>query len=82
VSVDPARYRDPAELSAALQDDPIALATARWLTRGADHDSVEALRRQAHAEIEQAQRAASEAAWPKPETALQDIQDTGAGQWF
>jgi TPP-dependent pyruvate/acetoin dehydrogenase alpha subunit len=81
VSVDPARYRDPVELAAALEDDPIALATARLSARGGG-DSVEALRRRARDEIEQAQRAASEAAWPKAEAALQDIQDTGAGQWF
>jgi pyruvate dehydrogenase E1 component alpha subunit len=82
VSVDPARYRDPAEVSAALEADPIGQACRRLLTRGVGQHTLDALQAQATQEIAQALQAAREAPLPEPAAALLDVQDTGAGRWF
>jgi pyruvate dehydrogenase E1 component alpha subunit len=82
VSVDPAAYRDPRELEAALQDDPIARARAAYLAlAGADAAQLQAIEREAAAEVERALATAEAAPWPEAASAFTDIQDTGAGQW-
>ena len=82
VSVDPAAYRDPAELQAALQTDPIARARAAYLALpGASAAVIEAIEREAAAEVAAALAAASEAPWPEAEAAFTDVQTTGEGQW-
>ncbi len=82
VSVDPAHYRNPAEVSSALESDPIALACRRLLARGVQQHTLDALLEQAMQEIAQALQVARDAPLPEPATALSDVQDTGAGQWF
>jgi len=81
VSVDPAAYRDPAELAAALQTDPIARARARLAASGIDAAALAAIENQAHAEVEAALAAADAAPWPDASAAFTDVQTTGAGQW-
>lgn len=81
VSVDPAAYRDPAELAAALETDPIAHARARCLQAGTAAALLDAIEAAAHAEVEAALAAAAAAPWPEASAAFTDIQTTGAGQW-
>jgi TPP-dependent pyruvate/acetoin dehydrogenase alpha subunit len=81
VSVDPAAYRDPAELARAMQDDPVALARGRLLARGASASDVDAVMADARAEVQAAIDAAREAPWPDRSAAFADVQDTGAGRW-
>jgi pyruvate dehydrogenase E1 component alpha subunit len=81
VSVDPAAYRDPAELAAALETDPIAHARARLLAEGVDAAVLDAIAQAAQAEVEAAVAAADAAPWPDAASAFTDVQDTGAGQW-
>lgn len=82
VSVDPAAYRDPAELEAALRTDPIARARAAYLALpGADPGLPDALAREAEAEVAAALAAADAAPWPQASDAFTDVQTTGAGQW-
>ena len=82
VSVDPAAYRDAAEVQAARATDPIARATARYLAQpGADAALPAALEHAARAEVAAAVAAAEAAPWPEAANAYTDVQDTGAGQW-
>ncbi len=82
VSVDPARYRDADSHAAALEDDPIVLASSRYRARGGSAADLDALAAQARNEIDAAQRAARAAPWPRAEAAFEDVMNTGAGQWF
>ena len=81
VSVDPAAYRDPDELAAALETDPIARARAQLLARGSGADALAAIENAAHDEVESALAAADAAPWPEAAAAFTDVQTTGAGQW-
>ncbi len=82
VSVDPAAYRDPAELEAALRTDPIARTRALYDTLpDAIAGRLQAIEREAEAEVAAAVAAAREAPWPQASAAYTDIQNTGAGQW-
>lgn len=82
VSVDPAAYRDPAELAAALETDPIAHARGRLIGEGIEHAALDTIENEAHAEVEAALAAADAAPWPKADAAFADVQTTGAGQWI
>jgi pyruvate dehydrogenase E1 component alpha subunit len=81
VSVDPAAYRDPAEVAQALANDPLKLARGKLGARGVPAANVDAIDAAAKAEIAAAQAFAAAAPWPDPAVAYTDIQDTGAGQW-
>ncbi|AMM24299.1 thiamine pyrophosphate-dependent dehydrogenase E1 component subunit alpha [Variovorax sp. PAMC 28711] len=81
VSVDTAAYRDPAELAAALETDPIASARAKCLVAGLDAADLDAIEAEAKAEVETALNAADAAPWPDASAAFTDVQTTGAGQW-
>jgi TPP-dependent pyruvate/acetoin dehydrogenase alpha subunit len=82
VSVDPAAYRDPAELQAALKTDPIARARQQFLALpDTKAQELEAIEREAEQEVAAAIAAANAAPWPQPEAAFEDVQTTGAGQW-
>ena len=81
VSVDPAAYRDPAELAAALETDPIARARAACTRAGIARAALDAIEADAHAEVDAALAAAAAAPWPDATAAFTDIQTTGAGQW-
>jgi pyruvate dehydrogenase E1 component alpha subunit len=82
VSVDPAAYRDPRELAAALQTDPIARLRQRWQSLGHDLVVLDTLENEATAEVQAALDAASTAPWPEASAAFTDVQTTGAGAWF
>jgi pyruvate dehydrogenase E1 component alpha subunit len=82
VSVDPAAYRDPQELAAALLTDPIARLRERFQALGFDLRELDALDNAATAEVQAALDAASAAPWPEAEAAYTDVQTTGAGTWF
>ena len=82
VSVDLAAYRDPAELAAALQTDPIIRARNSLLATGHTEASLAAIDAAALAEVEAALATADAAPWPDASDAFTDIQTTGAGQWF
>ena len=82
VSVDPAAYRDAAELAAALQTDPIVRARAAYLALpGATAAALQAVEAEAEAEVQAALAAADAAPWPEAAAAFTDVQTTGAGQW-
>jgi pyruvate dehydrogenase E1 component alpha subunit len=82
VSVDLAAYRNPEELQAALQTDPILRARAQYLALpGSDAQLFEAIEREATEEVAAAVAAADVAPWPDAATAFTDVQTTGAGQW-
>lgn len=82
VSVDPALYRDPAEVEAALRLDPIARAREAYLAAGGQLADLQALDAQADDEVAQAVQRADAAPWPLPDAAYTDVQTTGEGQWF
>jgi pyruvate dehydrogenase E1 component alpha subunit len=82
VSVDPAAYRDPQELAAALLTDPIARLREHFKSQGHDVRELDALDHAATAEVQAALDAASAAPWPDVEAAYTDVQTTGAGTWF
>jgi pyruvate dehydrogenase E1 component alpha subunit len=81
VSVDPAAYRDPAELAAALATDPIARARAGCLRAGMEAAALDVADADAQAEVEAALAAAAAAPWPDAAAAFTDVQTTGAGTW-
>ncbi|MET0542605.1 MAG: thiamine pyrophosphate-dependent dehydrogenase E1 component subunit alpha [Variovorax sp.] len=82
VSVDPAAYRDPAELAAALETDPIANARMQCLQAGIAAAELDAIDARAQEEVEAALAAADAAPWPEAGAAFTDVQTTGAGQWI
>lgn len=81
VSVDLAAYRDPAELAAALQTDPIARARDRLLTQGVAAATLDAIENAARDEVDTALAIADAAPWPEAGAAFTDVQTAGAGQW-
>ena len=81
VSVDPASYRNPEEVARALKDDPLLVARERFASLGGIASELDAIDREAKAEIDAAVALASAAPWPDPAAAFTDIQTTGAGQW-
>jgi TPP-dependent pyruvate/acetoin dehydrogenase alpha subunit len=74
VSVDAAAYRDGAEVSNALQSDPLVLAAGKV-------PDAKKIMREAEEEVRRAVAAASAAPWPEAPDAYTDVQDTGGGQW-
>jgi pyruvate dehydrogenase E1 component alpha subunit len=82
VSVDPAAYRDPAELARALERDPLAIARDRLAGRGSTNAVAAAIDEEARAEVQAALAAAAAAPWPAVTAAFEEIQTTGAGQWL
>ncbi|MGQ0653041.1 MAG: thiamine pyrophosphate-dependent dehydrogenase E1 component subunit alpha [Betaproteobacteria bacterium] len=75
VSVDGAAYRDGAEISRALENDPLLVAAKQVnaIVAARIHDDAEK-------EVQHALEAAAGAPWPQAHEAYRDIQDTGA-QW-
>lgn len=80
VSVDPATYRDPQEVAAALQDDPIPRTRARLVACGLESEAAH-IEAAVHTEIQAALAAAAAAPWPDAASAYTDITTTGAGVW-
>jgi acetoin:2,6-dichlorophenolindophenol oxidoreductase subunit alpha len=81
VSVDPAAYRDAAEVARAMQQDPLAIAAARLASLGVADAEVARVRAAADAAVAAAVAAATAAPFPEIALAYTDIQDTGAGRW-
>ncbi len=75
VSVDVAAYRDGAEVSKALENDPLVIAE-----KALDREAAARIRSEAEAEVRRAVDAASSAPWPDKRDAYRDIQDTGS-EW-
>lgn len=82
VSVDPASYRDPAELQAALKDDPLLVTAKQLRDGGVAPSDIEAIMIEARAEVAAAVQSAEAAPWPDAASAYSQIQDTGAGRWL
>jgi pyruvate dehydrogenase E1 component alpha subunit len=82
VSVDPAAYRHPDEVSRALEEDPLRSAGERLAALGVAAAEIERIRTEAEREIAVAVAAAHAAPWPDVATAYAEIQDTGAGRWY
>jgi TPP-dependent pyruvate/acetoin dehydrogenase alpha subunit len=82
VSVDPAAYRDPAELARALERDPLAVTRARLVDRGSEKSVTATIDAEARDEVQAALAAAAAAPWPSVTAAFEEIQTTGAGQWL
>lgn len=82
VSVDPASYRDPKELEAALLNDPFGVTARQLRDAGLSEARIEAIMAEARAEVAKAVQAAADAPWPATSAAFTQIQDTGAGQWL
>jgi pyruvate dehydrogenase E1 component alpha subunit len=80
VSVDPGRYRDPAEVQRALEDDPLLRARLRLDSVGLGEEAGRILDA-ARAEVQAALAAADAAPFPDASCAYTDVLDTGAGQW-
>jgi TPP-dependent pyruvate/acetoin dehydrogenase alpha subunit len=81
VSVDLAAYRDPAELAAALETDPIARARGHLLSHGVSAATLNAIENAARDEVDTALAIADAAPWPDATAAFSDVQNIGAGQW-
>jgi pyruvate dehydrogenase E1 component alpha subunit len=81
VSVDPAAYRNPEELQAALKTDPIARFRENFEASGHDGRALDTIEREAKAEVDAALLFANAALWPQAASAFTDVQTTGAGQW-
>ncbi len=75
VSVDPAAYRDPAELAEAVKNDPIALARVRYEQAGIAPATIEKTFQDAEQEVMEAVRSASAAPWPEDSAAFSEVQD-------
>ncbi len=82
VSVDPAAYRDPAELAAALQTDPILRVQERFKALALVNTAQAAIEKEATQEVQAALDAAAAAPWPDAAQAFVDVQTTGEGVWF
>ena len=76
VSVDAAAYRDGAEVSRALENDPLILAARKM----SEADARKVLQ-EADQEVKRALKAAAAAPWPDARDAYTDVQDTGGEQW-
>jgi pyruvate dehydrogenase E1 component alpha subunit len=81
VSVDLAAYRDPAELAAALETDPIARTRGHLLSIGVAAATLDAIENAARDEVDTALAVADAAPWPDAGAAFTDVQTIGAGQW-
>jgi pyruvate dehydrogenase E1 component alpha subunit len=81
VSVDVQGYRDPADLQAAVDADPLALAREQAIAAGVAVAELDALWVRAQAEADEAVRFAHASPWPSSEAAFSDVQTFGAGTW-
>ncbi|WP_312305966.1 thiamine pyrophosphate-dependent dehydrogenase E1 component subunit alpha [Pulveribacter sp.] len=80
VSVDPAKYRDPAELARALENDPIDRARARLQAQGLGTQAAQ-IEAEAREEIAAAVATAAAAPLPPAEAAYGDVVSIGEGAW-
>ena len=78
VSVDPAAYRDPAEVEAARARDPLRLAREAHRAAGGAPELLDQIDEAARAEVRAAMATAEAAPWPEAAAAYSDVQDAGA----
>ena len=76
VSVDAAAYRDGAEVSKALESDPLVLALEKL-----SESEARKITQEAEQEVRRALDAAAKGPWPDTREAYRDVQDTGGDQW-
>ncbi len=81
VSVDTQGYRDPQDLRAAQEADPLRHARAQFLAQGVSAAELDTIDAQVQAEIEAAVAFANASPPPDGAQAYTDIQTTGAGTW-
>jgi TPP-dependent pyruvate/acetoin dehydrogenase alpha subunit len=81
VSVDPAAYRDPAELEAARATDPLLRTQAVLVSLGVTEGELTGIEAAAREEIAVAVTLAQTAAPAPAASAYSEIQDCGAGRW-
>lgn len=81
VSVDTQGYRDPADLRAAQEADPLRRAREQCIAQGVSDAQLDAIDAQVQAEIEAAVAFANASPAPDVAQAYTDIQTTGAGTW-
>jgi pyruvate dehydrogenase E1 component alpha subunit len=82
VSVDPAKYRDPKEVEAALRDDPLQRARAAFVAAGGDESDARRIAQAARDEIAAAVDAAEAAPWPPASAAFEEVQTAGGRRWY
>src|SRR3954470_4515875 len=80
-STDAAAWRPAEEVAEARSRDPIARLGAVLAERGIAPSELGRIIDEAKAEMAAASVQASEAAWPAPSVAYEDVQDTGAVAW-
>jgi pyruvate dehydrogenase E1 component alpha subunit len=80
VSVDPAGYRDPREVAAALARDGVTRARRALIAAGREAE-VAQIEQEAQREIEAALQTAAAAPAPDAAAAYTDVQTTGEGVW-
>jgi pyruvate dehydrogenase E1 component alpha subunit len=80
VSVDPAHYRDAAEVERARAGDPVRRACSRLAELGAA-DAALRIDAEAKADVDAALAAAEASPWPDPSEAYRDVLTTGEGRW-
>jgi acetoin:2,6-dichlorophenolindophenol oxidoreductase subunit alpha len=81
VSVDPGTYRDAAEVEAAKLSDPLLIARRQLLAAGVAQAELDAIERDALAEIDHALAVAEAAPWPEAGAAYDEVMNSGAGVW-
>ena len=81
MSVDPASYRDAAEVAQARSRDPLATVTNRLAARGVSAAQISQAMVEAQREVQAAVESAQLAPSPDPQAAYDEIQTVGAGQW-
>lgn len=75
---DPADYRDPGEVEAALTREPIGRTEAWLLENGMSVDEIAAMKADVDAEIDGYVEDARQAPWPDGSLAFTDVQDVGS----
>jgi TPP-dependent pyruvate/acetoin dehydrogenase alpha subunit len=81
VSVDPGTYRDAGEVEAAKLNDPLLITRRQLLASGIAQAEIDAVDREALAEIAHALEIAEAAPWPEASAAYDNVMNSGAGVW-
>ena len=81
LSADKQAYRDPEDIAAAVQTDPLARARKVLLERGASLDDLTEIDESVDLEVREAIAFAEQSESPKAIEAFTDVQTLGAGTW-
>lgn len=81
LSADKQAYRDPEDIAAAVQTDPLTRARKVLLARGASLDDLTAIDESVDLEVREAIAFAEQSESPKAIEAFTDVQTLGAGTW-